>query len=286
MIIVKAPLRISLIGGGTDKPEYYERYGGRSIACTIDKDVSVRYLPNESLIINGKPLTPDSLLAHICKELGIDRGDYHIYSELPYGMGLGSSSALTVAFVKLVRPDLDPFHAAEFAYEIEKSVTGGGKQDPYAISFGGLTDTHFGADGSVTVNHMAVESLYDFNFMLFKVGERRNSANYIDRWDLEKLHGYAELTESACHAIVDCDFEGLAYCINEAMSIKRSVCDDIITDQIDAVLDIGLENGAVAGRLIGAGGSGHVLFMCEPGRQGELVRSLEFMAKHVYFDWR
>ena len=282
---VKVPLRISIIGGGTDNLDYYKAHSGRTISCAIDKYVTLRRSHSYVLRINGVHPSSNPLFKRICNRLGIIRGNFQLQTDAQHGMGLGASSALTVAFVRLCLPDLHLSQTAELAYHIEHPITGCGRQDAYTAVYGGMCDIHYGKTGKVQVCQMDVTKLKHFNFMLFSVGLPRVSSEYYKRWDTSKLIPYRELTDSAYQAINGMDTASLADCINRAMAIKRTACEDVVGDEVSDVLSIGMNNGAIAGRLLGAGGSGHVIFMVEDGERDRLAKSLHFIAKEVSFEF-
>jgi D-glycero-alpha-D-manno-heptose-7-phosphate kinase len=207
MLIARAPVRISLAGGGTDLPAYYNQFGGLVINTTIDKyfyvflrafsdgeslqiassDYSTFYRQDAAAAIEDAPLEGTLLLPRtILRHFGVEQGlSMFLASEIPPGTGLGSSSTVTVAIIKALSTalgaQLSKGELAELACQIEIEEMGMpiGKQDQYAAAFGGLNQIEFGVQGCrvtpLDVSWEISQRLQD-NLMLFFTGHSRNSA--------------------------------------------------------------------------------------------------------------
>lgn len=210
MLIARAPVRISLAGGGTDLPAYFNQFGGLVINTTIDKyfyvflrafsegeslqiassDYSTFYRQDAAAAIEDAPLEGALLLPRtILRHFGIEQGlSMFLASEIPPGTGLGSSSTVTVAIIKALSTalgqQLSKGELAELACQIEIQEMGMpiGKQDQYAAAFGGLNEIEFSAQGCrvtpLDVSWETSQRLQD-NLMLFFTGQARNSADIL-----------------------------------------------------------------------------------------------------------
>lgn len=206
--VARAPARVSLVGGGTDLPAYYERHGGAVVSFTINEyayaHASARAADLELVSLDADqrefvpirsfsrrvrpPILAEEFLVYqkaVAWHFGIDRGRLAGASEIPPGAGLASSGSMCVALVMaastFVGEDLDPAAIAETACRIEMHVLrrAAGKQDPYASAFGGLNLIEFYPDGSVDVTPLQVSRtmslLVERRLMLFHNGSRRSA---------------------------------------------------------------------------------------------------------------
>lgn len=287
MIIVRSPLRISLGGGGTDLPWYYEKHGGSVLAAAINKYVYINI---------SRPFSPGILLKYsdieqvnftyevkhpIFKEaLRIfEQNEIEITSvaDIPSGTGLGSSGSFTTALLKGLftyagQPSL-PGEIARLACEIEIDLLHEpiGKQDQYIASYGGITQFNFDRSGEVSIIRPKISSdtiseLED-NLLLFFTGIRRDTREVLkcpaSETDvtLSKLHG-----ETIARALQKGCLEVFAETMSEHWTQKRKH-PGMSNADIDAWYEIGMENGAIGGKLVGAGGGGFLLFYAEDSRK-------------------
>jgi D-glycero-alpha-D-manno-heptose-7-phosphate kinase len=311
MLIARAPLRISLAGGGTDLPAYYERYGGLVVSTTIDKFVYVhigangagaqitsadyqtfyRHHANEPMGWNGELALPRAVL----HEFGLERGtSIFLASEVPPGTGLGSSSAIAVALVQGVANfrgrAMTRQRVAELAsrVELEKLRAPIGKQDQFAAAFGGLNAITFASTG-VTVEPLlvapdALERLQR-RLLLFFTGTARDSATILKAQQRASAQGEAQTLDGlhrikeAARACRDCleagDLDGIGILLHEGWQQKRRLAPGISNQRIDELYDMALANGALGGKITGAGGGGFLLLYCHEARQEALTEALE-----------
>lgn len=312
MLIVRAPLRISLAGGGTDLPDYYEQFGGLVVSTTIDKYVYVHVSPNgpESAQITsadyrtfyrhhfGTPMGWDGELAlprAVLHELGVE-GSISIFlaSEVPPGTGLGSSSAITVALVQAVsvfkRRMLSRREAADLAcrIELEKIKAPIGKQDQFAAAFGGLNSIVFARD-AVTVDPIQAtpETLrrLEKRLLLFFTGNARDSAAILkeqrrasaerEAGTIGRLHQIKEIAV-ACRTCLELgDLDGVGILLDEGWRAKRRLVSGITNQRIDELYGLAHECGATGGKITGAGGGGFLLLYCDEMHQDALTRAME-----------
>ncbi|MCL4540832.1 MAG: GHMP kinase [Chloroflexi bacterium] len=311
MLIVRAPLRISFAGGGTDLPAYYEHYGGAVISTTIDKYFyvvveadGIRSLqvtsadyhtfyhhlsPGEIPWEDGDLRLPRAILHHF----GIRHGlSLFLASEIPGGTGLGSSSTVAVALVKamsvLCGIALTPGEIAEIASFIELRKLGApiGKQDQYAAAFGGLRFYRF-ESGGVTVEPLIlpldVRIALEERLCLFFTGGsreanrilRQQQAGTVSGQNLESLHAMRAMAEQARQALGTGNLDDLAALLHEGWMYKQHLAPDISNSRLDDLYELARRHGARGGKLAGAGGGGFFLFYCEPEDQPRLTQVLQ-----------
>jgi D-glycero-alpha-D-manno-heptose-7-phosphate kinase len=295
MIIVRSPLRISLGGGGTDLPSYYRKYGGFLIAAAIDKYVYITIHETfvEDLIVKYSELERvgcgDELHHPLFRETlrltGITGQSLEITSmaDIPAGTGLGSSGSFTAALLKalhtyrksIVRPD----ELAEQACHIEIDVLGEpvGKQDQYIAAFGGVTCFEFLPDDRVEVEPLKLdtEALYNLedNLLLFFTGYSRPASETLKEQDhktrqgqqemIENLHFVKELGLQSKAALETGDLHHYAELMNVHWEHKKKRSQKMSNTDIERWYGLALKNGAVGGKLIGAGGGGFLMFYAE-----------------------
>jgi len=312
MLITRAPLRISLGGGGTDLPAYYERFGGMVVSTTIDKFVYVQVQPNGTRSTQitsadyqtfyrhaaGKPMTWNGELAlprAVLHEFGIDRGlAVFSASEVPPGTGLGSSSALTIALVHAISTYLHRAPSrqdiANLACRVELDKLGApiGKQDQFAAAFGGLNAIRFHS-GRVDVEPIAVppsaRSLLERRLLLFFTGSARDSAailreqtratSHDDADTIANLHQIRQAADD-CRACLEAgDVDGIGRLLHEGWQYKRRLTRGITNRRIDECYAVAREVGALGGKITGAGGGGFLLLYCHEAYQEQLTVAME-----------
>ena len=299
MILARSPLRVSLGGGGTDLPSYYREHGGFVLAAAIDKYVYValnRTLVPELIVKYSQTERVKSAaeIRHpIVREALALAGVPGPYLELasmadiPAGTGLGSSGSfatalLTALHAHLGRP-LTPRELAEQACRIEIERLGEpiGKQDPYIAAHGGVAGLAFGPGERVEVSPLRLgeETLgrLEQHLMLFFTGRSRSAGEILRDQDqrtrraepamTESLHRVKRLGLESRDALARGDLRGFAGIMNEHWRHKRERSSAITNPEIDAWHALGMRNGALAGKLVGAGGGGFLLFYAdEPER--------------------
>jgi D-glycero-alpha-D-manno-heptose-7-phosphate kinase len=290
VIFSRAPLRISLGGGGTDLPSYYNEHGGFLVSGAIDKYVymlihtvfqrryRMKYSELEEVDEVGEirhPILRESLLRHW-------RGapvEIASVADVPAGTGMGSSGAYTVCLLKgLVRArhsSISPGDLAEAACEIEMGVLGEpvGKQDPYVAAHGGICAYAFGADGEVKVQPLELElavlrRLRD-HLLLFYTGEARSASKVLADQDtrskagdaemVENLHRTKELGRQTQTLLEEGELEGYAELMHEHWQNKRQRSPGMSNERVDELYRQARRAGTIGGKLVGAGGGGFLL---------------------------
>lgn len=295
MIITRSPLRLSLGGGGTDLPSYYREHGGFLIAAALDKYV---YITLHQTFIGNLIIKYSSLervdrvedIQHpIVREafasVGIHDTNLEITSmaDIPAGTGLGSSGSFTTALLKalhtyrknIVAPDALAAEACDI--EINRLGEPIGKQDQYIAAFGGITCFRFLPDDQVEVTplKLSAETLFNLedNLLLFFTGFARSASEILndqhtrslahDREMLENLHFVKEIGVESKAALEAGDLRRFAGLLNEHWEYKKNRSKGMSNSTIDQCYTFARCNGALGGKLVGAGGGGFVLFYTE-----------------------
>ncbi|TAK29845.1 MAG: GHMP kinase [Chloroflexota bacterium] len=312
MLIARAPVRISLAGGGTDFPAYFEEHGGLVISTSINRYfyVIVNLNGQESVQITssdyrtfyrhpaGKPIPWDgdlSLPKAVLHDFGIDRGiSVFIASEIPPGTGLASSSAATVALVKALSTacgqHLTKAEVARLACRLEIDKLGApiGWQDQFAAAFGGLNAIAFSRDGvRVEPLELAAETRtrLEKRLLLFFTHVSRNSATILTEQKahseqkvkpvVESLHALKAMALEVRQALESDDLDRVGVILHESWQQKKRLAQGISNARIDGAYETALANGAIGGKITGAGGGGFLLVYCREEHQSRVVESLE-----------
>ena len=306
MILARAPLRISIGGGGTDLPSYYSKHGGLILSAAIDKYVyiALNRPPADDLIrvkysAYEEVETPEDvrhdLVRPALQQLGIDRNiEIASMADVPAGTGLGSSStylvALLTALHELKRERIGPQELAELAFRIEEGLAGHpvGKQDHYIASFGGIVLLQIGRDGVVEASRapisLSVEQELMNQTLLFFTGISRNANGILEQQKrdsiaaevnvLESLHQTKEIGQRILDALERGALSEFGALLHEHWQNKKRRSADITADSVDRWYAAGREAGATGGKLVGAGGGGFLLLFCENGTKAEVRAAL------------
>ena len=295
MIITRSPLRISLGGGGTDLPSYYREHGGFLVAGALDKYVYITlhrtFVPD--LIVKYSKLervADASLLEHpIIREafalLGMNGHSIELTSmaDIPGGTGLGSSGSFTTALLKVLHAAnknlISPAELAEQACHIEIDKLGEpiGKQDQYIAAVGGITAFTFHRDGRVEYRPCKIseETLFNLedNLLLFFTGYSRSASAILkdqnekskqsDQAMLDHLHFTKELGYKSLDALESGQLEEFARLMDVHWERKKVRSTGMSNNHINEWYDHAMVNGALGGKLIGAGGGGFLMFYAQ-----------------------
>jgi D-glycero-alpha-D-manno-heptose-7-phosphate kinase len=295
VIITRSPLRISLGGGGTDLPSYYREHGGFLIAAAIDRYVYITlhqtFVPE--LIVKYSRLervaSAEELEHPIIREamrLVGTSGQYlemTSMADIPAGTGLGSSGSFTTALLKALHAYkknlVHPREVAEQACEIEIDRLGEpiGKQDQYIAAYGGVTCFEFHRDERVEARPLQCdrETLYNLedNLLLFFTGYSRSASAILRQQDdlsrkkdkdmVENLHLVKDMGHQSREALEQGDLRRFAGIMNTHWTWKKKRSGSMSNGEIDGWYDLAMQNGALGGKLIGAGGGGFLLFYAE-----------------------
>jgi len=313
MLIGRSPVRISFAGGGTDLPAYYEEFGGAVLSATINKyfytilgkraDGRVQVISSDlrvfetwqdiaAMKLDGSGLAiPLAVLKGLSSDVSVD---LFLASEIPPGTGLGSSASVCVGILKTLTTYLDqplsPYDVADRAFHITRDTLKRhvGRQDEYACAFGGLNFISFARDGSTRVEPLTLETglMKDLqsNLMLFFTGSARDSWTILEEQEkstlarkgvaLESLHKVRALADRMREALEHGDLNGFGVLLNEAWMAKRRISDKISNSRIDHLYELARRQGALGGKITGAGGGGFLLLCCELDHQSAVRSAL------------
>lgn len=292
MIVTRSPLRITLGGGGTDLPSYYREHEGFLISAAIDKYVYVTVTRpfNEGIYLKYSHLEQVGSVREIKhpiirEAIQIVEGDdarleITALADIPAGTGLGSSGSFTTALLKaLYAHNRRLIHArelAELACHIEVDLLHEpiGKQDQYIAAFGGLTCFNFAKDDTVVASQLRVsnDTLFDLedNLLLFFTGFSRSAGQVLkdqnvrtkkgDEEMLNNLHFVKDLGLQSKAALEAGDPEQFGRLLHEHWEHKKNRSEGMSNATINAWYEAALKNGAVGGKLVGAGGGGFLMF--------------------------
>lgn len=304
----KAPMRIGFFGGGTDVSPYPEQYGGKVLNCTIDKYVRcmLRRSDQPGVIIRSLDLTtitqsvadrtwsgnlplPEAVMnAHP----EIDGVEIVMFSDVPPGSGLGSSSALVVAMLKVLDAAFDlnfgPHELARLAYRIEREDMGisGGWQDQYAAAFGGMNVYHFNAGDAIVEPVVADEAALlelESTLVIGFIGDRQMLTRNVVNDQVRRMregdtlryhHETKAFVDEAVKLLRAQRIPDFGRLLHEAWEVKKAFSPHIASAAVDQVYTVARKHGAWGGKLSGAGGGGFMCFCCPFDRRLELEQAL------------
>lgn len=305
MIITQTPLRIGLLGGGTDLPDYYRPYGGRVLNCALDKyiyvivkqrfddEIYVNYSRKE--IVSHVDDIGHELVREAMKMTGVSNGvEITTLADIPSaGSGLGSSSAVAVGLLHALFAyqgcQVSGEELAERActIEIERCGKPIGKQDQYAAALGGIRDIRFGPGDAVVAEEVVLPAAQRRDFqqqiMLFYTGITRSADTILaeQNANIETTRPQLDLLRDLAGLGVDSlrsgDIDAVGAGVREAWEAKRKLASGISSDQIDAAVTRALDAGATGAKVTGAGGGGFLLAITPLERQRAVRESLSDM---------
>ena len=303
MIGTRTPFRMSFIGGGSDLKEFYSHSPGCVLSTTINKymyiflhsffdnRIQIKYSITELVDqINdiNHPIVREAL-----KKFDLVGIDINSIADIPAGTGLGSSSSYTVgllhALYKYTNQQVSQELLARDACEIEIDILKEpiGKQDQYAAAYGGLNIIHFFSSGEVEVKPIKMEnnaySQLQENLLLFYTGTTRSASDVLndqknnilkEKTKFESLVRMTELVEKASINLSESNLDGFGKTLHENWKLKKSLSNKISYTEIDDIYSLAMKNGALGGKLLGAGGGGFLLFYCRKANQDTLRKAL------------
>ena len=314
MIIIRTPFRVSFVGGGSDLKEYYLKYGGSVLSVSIDKyiylsmhpyfnndKIFLKYSKNE--LVNDVNKIEHKIIKQVFKDFKISGVDFNSSADIPSGTGLGSSSAFTVGLTKLCCSYTDKYMSlediAKYACEVEidKLKEPIGRQDQYACAIGGLNFIEFGMDGNVTTEKIIIEEnklqqLQD-NLLMFYLGNTRSASNILreqkentinDEKRVENLHKMVHLSRELKRELIKGNIDAMGDILHKGWTYKKELASKISNKNIDDYYDTALRNGALGGKLLGAGGGGFLLFYA-PVINHEKIRNALITLEELKFSF-
>ena len=310
IVRAKAPLRISFAGGGTDVEPYPSEHGGAVLSATIDlyafaslnpredREHTVRtddggtahYASPQDMVFDGHLDLVKAVLRHMAPDAGFD---LHLSGDAPPGSGLGTSSALVVAMLaalaEVMREPMTPYELARRAYQVERVDLrqAGGMQDQYASAFGGFNFIEFSGGDNVVVNPLrirpdVINELHG-SLLLCHTGITRTSGGILRRQvagyraghTVDALRRIRDLAAEMKEALLLGDLDRFAKGLTLGWEEKRTLAEGITNERIEELYDRAMDAGALAGKLLGAGGGGFLLFFCPFRERARVAEAME-----------
>jgi D-glycero-alpha-D-manno-heptose-7-phosphate kinase len=300
MIITKTPFRMSFVGGGSDLKEFYEHFQGAVLSTSINKymyisshkffdEDKIRAKYSQTETVKNVNHLQHPIIREVLKKFKV-KGALEISSnaDIPAGAGLGSSSSFTVGllhnlytiFGKFVTPRQLAEEACKI--EIKKLREPIGKQDQYAVAFGGLNVIKFNTSGTVSVEPIYLrKDIYKMlqkNLLAFYIGSQRNTrdilseqrSNLLKQDKIDVLKRMVELVWKLREILYEGNLDEFGKILHENWLLKCKLASKITNPNIKRIYERALKKGAVGGKLLGAGGGGFLLFYCNPNYQKKL----------------
>jgi len=307
MIITQTPLRIGLLGGGTDLPEYYIEHGGRVLNCALDKyvyvivkqrfdnDIYVNYSRKE--IVSRVEDLEHELVREAMLMAGVTKGvEITTLADIPSaGSGLGSSSSVTVGLLHALfayqgrQVSAEELAERACTIEIDRCRKPIGKQDQYIAALGGIRDITFGPGYAVVARELGISAAQrralQQQIMLFYTGITRSADSILTEQNanveatLPQLDLLRNLAGFAAEQLRNGDVDAIGPAVRESWEAKRKLASGVSNDEIDQAVTRALDAGATGVKVTGAGGGGFLLVICPVERQSAVRKSLAHMAE-------
>ncbi len=319
MIITRTPFRIPLGGGGTDLPSYYRKYEGALITAAINKymyininepsignSIRINYSETEEVGLDNIDGIKHDIVRETLKYLKINKPlEISSMADLSAGTGMGSSSSYTVGLLKglnqMLRRHIPLSEMAEEACKIEIDLVGKpiGKQDQYAASFGGILQMSIDRLGRVIYMPLKLnqEVVYELEnrLLMFYTGIQRDANNILqeqsdkarveEKKAINAMHKIKDIGYDIRQSLISGEVDKIGQLMNEHWTVKKSISTKMSNSNIDDWYDIGMKNGALGGKVMGAGGGGFMLFCIKNGFRKKLRSAME-KAGLRYMDFR
>lgn len=304
MVITRTPFRVSLCGGGSDLPAFYEKNGGCVISTTIKKymyitshqsfdkkNTVLKYSKTES--VNNIDDIEHPIFRECLRQEGLEGLEITSIADVPQGTGLGSSSSFTVGLIKNLkcqkREYISDEEVAQAACHMEIDVLKNpiGKQDQYAAAYGGLNYYQFNKDGSVFVEPVLMGkeafNALEENLIMLYVGGVHSASKILTEQSKNVKAGdkeagqkkICELTHKLKYELEHDNIDAVGECLHENWMIKKTLASGISNPKFDEWYDKALKNGATGGKLLGAGGSGFFLFYVPKKSQEKFRKAMK-----------
>lgn len=316
MIITRAPFRLPLAGGGTDLPAYYSQFGGQLVTASINRYMFVflnepatsdkikLYYSNTEIVQDVSEIK-HNIIRESLKLHGI-KGNLEIGSmaDLEAGTGMGSSSVFTVALLAglntLKRKFISSKDLAEEACKVEIELVGKpiGKQDQYASCFGGINELKIDKSGEVTVNPLKLdkETIFELEnrLLMFYTNITRDTNDILsdqsekikdNQSTIEVMHEIKQIGIGIKDALIKGYITHFGKLLHVHWITKKTISQKMSSLQIDSWYELALKNGALGGKIMGAGGGGLLLFCAKEGQRKHLKETMQ-QAGLKYMDFR
>jgi len=322
MIIVRTPFRLPLGGGGTDLPSYYRKHEGFLVTAAINKymyinlnvpaivdKIKINYSKVEIVDVNAIESIRHEIVRETLKYLNVKQPlEIGSMADVSAGTGMGSSSSYTVGLLKALnqmkRRYISVQELAEEACKVEIELIGKpiGKQDQYAAAFGGIICLEIDRQGNVRVNPLnihdeTVDELEHRLLMFYTniernadeiLGEQSKKAQIDDTVTVTSMHRIKEIGKEIKSALENGDVTGFGKLMHQHWLEKKRISDKMTNAKIDEWYRNAIENGALGGKLMGAGGGGFLVFCTENGKRKQLRHAMEQQGLRYMgfrFDW-
>ena len=313
MIITRTPFRISFAGGGSDLASFYTRHEGCVLSASINKymyiiahpsfdsnTTAVKYSKTE--IVDDVHKIQHPIVRQTLQDYGVRGVEITSVADIPSGTGLASSSAFTVGLLHTLNAYTGKFKSQEElaaeACDVEINKLGEpiGKQDQYGCAVGGLKFIRFMSNGHVEVEPLLLSAdclqKLKQNLLMFYVGGehdageilKQQSKNVSQETKFQNLVKMTELAKELRAALLEEKIDSFGEILHKGWLLKRELASGISNPSIDKFYNIAIENGALGGKLLGAGGAGFLLFYCEKEKQTRLRSALNMLTE-LYFDF-
>jgi D-glycero-alpha-D-manno-heptose-7-phosphate kinase len=302
LIVSRTPFRLSLGGGGTDLPAYYTKHGGFFLSGAVDKymhiivndrfEPGIRLSYSKTEIVDRIEKIRHPLVREALKLMNLrDRLEIVSLADVPAATGLGSSGSFTVGLLNALyareRLVKTPEDVAEVACDIamNRLKEPSGKQDEYIASLGGIRAFDVSTGGKVTSTELRLSentlSELEYGIMMFYTGITRSASEVLGRQQakvssgkgdaVEKMHAIKKIGLESRRALESSDLNRFGELLHEHWKLKRGITENMTTESVDSWYALARENGALGGKLVGAGGGGFLMLFCTQGR--DRVRS-------------
>lgn len=305
MIITRTPFRISFVGGGSDLAAFYEKSPGAVISTSINKYMYIsshKYFEEDKIrakyskteTVNSVEELDHPIIKTILNQFAIKGGlEISSIADVPAGTGMGSSSSFTVGTLHNLGATTGKYLSKEdlarMACDVEINQLNEpiGKQDQYAAAYGGLNVIEFLSDGKVNVRpvHLneQVSSSLQKNLMMFYIGNQRSASNILAEQrkntssedKFKSLQHMVSLVYDLETALLKGELDNFGKIMHENWILKQKLASGISNPLINELYDAALDNGALGGKLLGAGGGGFMLFYCPEHHQDKLTNALQ-----------
>ena len=289
MIVVKTPLRLSLLGGNTDFPKYFKKYGGAVLTTTIDKyiyciikdrfDDQIRINYSIKEIVDNVNDIKHDIVREAMRLVGVDKGvEITFLSDIPSeGSGLGSSSAVAVGVLNALHhykgESVTNRQLADEACKIEIDILKKpiGVQDQYAVAFGGLNLIKFGKE--ITVESLVSKDLIN-SLLLVYTGKTRSADKILSKMKLNKkiLDKNKKLALLGANLIDE--FDTLGVFLNQYWELKKKLNKSVTDNNLNSIYQDAIDAGAIGGKIVGAGGGGFFLFVVSLNKREIVKRAI------------
>jgi D-glycero-alpha-D-manno-heptose-7-phosphate kinase len=304
---------MSFCGGGSDLPSFYEKHGGCVLSTSINKYMYILTHPyfeqntivlkySKTEIVRSYDEIQHKYFGRVLREFGIHGVEIASVADIPAGTGLGSSSSFMVGLLHSLYCYIGKYVSKErlaseaCAMEIQKIGEPIGKQDQYAAAYGGLNFYTFNPDGSVFVEPVVMKeesrAALENNLLLFYLGGEHSASAILKEQGKNVTQGdkeanqikMCELTRALRDELIRNNIDAMGDLLHQNWMLKRSLASGIATPLVDEKYEIALRNGALGGKLLGAGGGGFMLFYVPVKQQQQVIRALELPVIPFRFD--